>query len=312
MPTIEINHVSKRYPNGTLALDDILLDIQAGEIVGVLGPNGAGKTTLIKLMIGLIFPTQGKIRIMGMDMLQAEMSIKTRSGVVHQNNAFDDLLSVGDNLLIHGAFYGLTGKQVRERSASLLDAFGLASKWKSPLQHLSGGECRKLQIVRALLNQPTVLFLDEPSTSLDVQAKRTFHEMMRQQAQERGITIVWTTHDLAEIENVCNRVAVLKTGRLIALELPAMLGRLVGGDLVTITLATGTEQLRLCEQLRQEGYQADALDKSKLTLRLHNAEEELMPLVSQWLQAGYAVRAVLVKHTSLEDAYLYLTEGRTT
>lgn len=214
--TITLDHVTKRY-GGVTAVSDLTLEIEQGGVFGLLGPNGAGKTTTVEMMEGLRSPDQGTVRVLGQDPCGSDSKVKERIGVQLQIGAFYDKLRVQELLDLFGAFYPR-----RLDTGSLLKRFSLEQKRKAPYHTLSGGLKQRVALALALVNDPTILFLDELSTGLDPHARRELWENVTQLAAE-GRTILLTTHYMEEAEVLCNRVGVLNQGRLVAVGEPKAL-----------------------------------------------------------------------------------------
>ncbi|MBN9463609.1 MAG: ATP-binding cassette domain-containing protein [Burkholderiales bacterium] len=212
----------KRFAGGVEALAGLDFGVRAGECFGLLGPNGAGKSTALKAILGLIEPDAGRIRLLGLDIPAQARQARARAGVVPQADALDPDFTVAENLLVFGRYFGLARSVLDARLEPLLEFAGLAHKRDAKIDALSGGMRRRLTLARALVNDPDVLFLDEPTTGLDPQARHLIWERLRQ-LLARGKTIVLTTHFMEEAERLCNRVAIIDHGRRIALDAPASL-----------------------------------------------------------------------------------------
>jgi lipooligosaccharide transport system ATP-binding protein len=197
-------------------------EVRRGECFGLLGPNGAGKSTTLKLCLGLLAPDSGKVRLLDHPIPQMASTARRRVGVVSQHDGLDPDFTVTENLIVYGRYFGLSTRQARERVGPLLEFAGLQAKAQSPIDALSGGMKRRLAIARALINKPDVLFLDEPTTGLDPQARHLIWERLKQ-LLVAGTTIVLTTHFMDEAQRLCDRLAVIDHGRLVALDTPAHL-----------------------------------------------------------------------------------------
>jgi len=209
---IELIGISKRYGHVS-AVEDVSLFVRKGEVFGLLGPNGAGKTTIVKILTTLILPTKGIARIGGFDVVREAAKIRCMIGVAPQEINLDKELTVYENLMIHGMIYGLS--DIKQRLDRLIYWAGLNGKENSLVEELSGGMKRRLLIARAIMHEPQVLFLDEPTVGLDPQIRRQIWDMIRE-LKRKGITIMLTTHYIEEAESLCDRVAILNKGRLIA------------------------------------------------------------------------------------------------
>ena len=213
-PVLVVRGLVKQY--GSLrALDGLEFEVRRGECFGLLGPNGAGKSTALKLVLGLATPDAGEIRVLGLPVPQKGRELRRRAGVVPQADALDPDFTVAENLLVFGRYFGLSDALVRTRIDPLLEFAGLLGKRDAKLTELSGGMKRRLTLARALVNDPEILFLDEPTTGLDPQARHLIWDRLRRQLAA-GKTILLTTHFMEEAERLCSRLAVVDHGRLIA------------------------------------------------------------------------------------------------
>ncbi len=210
----EAHHLSKRYGQNTV-VDDLSFDIAAGECLGVIGPNGAGKTTTIRMCLGLTVPDQGTISALGGSMPRDALSIKAQLGVVSQFDTLDPDFTCAENLLVYGRYFGMKKAQIRERIPKLLEFAALSHKADAKPGELSGGMRRRLSLARALVNDPRLLMLDEPTTGLDPQARHLMWERLQLLLQQ-GKSILLTTHFMDEAERLCSRLLVLDHGKKIA------------------------------------------------------------------------------------------------
>ncbi len=232
MPSaVDISHVSFRYGQ-RLALDDVSLAVESQEIFAIVGPNGGGKTTLFRLLTTLIPLQEGEIHLLGGDVRGQLTAVRQQIGVVFQAPSLDKKLTVRENLLHQGHLYGLSGRALAERSHSMLEQLGVADRAGDRVETLSGGLRRRVEIAKALLHQPRLLLMDEPSTGLDPAARSDLWRYLAS-IQQQGVTIVLTTHLLDEAEK-SSRLAILHSGRIVALDTPEKLRAEVGGDAITI------------------------------------------------------------------------------
>jgi ABC-2 type transport system ATP-binding protein len=218
---LQIDRLVKRY-GSFLAVDGISLTVNQGEFFGLLGPNGAGKTTTINAIVGLSTITSGSIRLFGHDVVHDWRAARTSVGLAPQEYNFDRYLNIRDILVYQAGYYGLRGKAVAERADALLERFELSSKAKDPFTRLSGGMKRRLTIARALMHQPKLLILDEPTAGVDVELRIELWNFLRQLNAD-GTTIILTTHYLEEAEELCERIAIIEHGTIIADEPTAQL-----------------------------------------------------------------------------------------
>jgi ABC-2 type transport system ATP-binding protein len=214
-----------------VAVDDVSLEVRRNEIFGILGPNGSGKSTLIRLTATLLVPDEGQIQIFGLDVTRDEMAVKRLINRVSVDAAFFKKLSAIENLMYAARLYGLSGKEARQQAFAILRRLGLKDKEiVGPLEDMSRGMQQKVAIARAFLSHPNLLLLDEPTTGLDPRSKREVQAFVRELRETHDATIVLTTHDMHEAEALCDRIAILDEGRIVALDAPAGLKTLVPGQ----------------------------------------------------------------------------------
>jgi ABC-2 type transport system ATP-binding protein len=235
---IRVRGLRKVYdgPHGPIvAVDGIDLEIGSGEFFGLLGPNGAGKSTTIGMLTTRVRPTGGTAEVAGIDVTKSPAAVKQRLGVVPQTNTLDRALSVRDNLVFHGRYFGLSGKESRRRATELLDRFQLTDRGDSPVLTLSGGMAQRLMFARALLHEPDVLILDEPTSGIDPQTRINLWEILRE-LHAAGQTILLTTHYMEEADTLCDRIAIIDNGQVLALGSPAELKAGLGAEsVITVT-----------------------------------------------------------------------------
>lgn len=213
-PIIQASNLQKSYA-GQRVVNDLSLSINKGECFGLLGPNGAGKTTTLRMLLGLIAPDAGKVTLLGLPVPQAAREARIRVGVVPQMDNLDPDFTVAENLLVYGRYFGLKDREIEARIPALLDFASLTNKRDAKVPTLSGGMKRRLTLARALVNDPDVIFLDEPTTGLDPQARHVIWQRLRELTQQ-GKTLLLTTHFMDEAERLCDRLAVLDNGKLIS------------------------------------------------------------------------------------------------
>ncbi len=208
--------VRKQYPGGTEpALEDFSLHVEQGEFFGLLGPNGAGKTTAVSILCGLFPPDSGLVRIMGLDVCSQGRAVKALSGLVPQDLALYEGFTVSENLRFFGRLYGLGGRRLQRRIDWCLELAALADHGDRLVKTCSGGMKRRLNLVAGLLNEPDILFLDEPTVGIDAQSRNLIHEQLLR-LKDQGATIIYTTHYMAEAMELCDRIGIVDHGRLVA------------------------------------------------------------------------------------------------
>jgi ABC-2 type transport system ATP-binding protein len=296
---VEAEHLGFRYGERR-ALDDVSFAIRPGEIFGFLGPNGGGKTTLFRILSTLAAPQAGAARIFGFDLAGASRDVRRRLGVVFQHPSLDRKLTVAENLAHHARLYGLAGARQRERSRAMLERLGVADRAGDMVETLSGGLQRRVELAKAMLHQPELLILDEPSTGLDPAARRDFHLTLAALRAASPVTIVLTTHDMEEAER-CDRVAILHRGRVVACGAPGELKAQVGGDVIVIRAAAPeTLGRKLAERFSVDGALVDG------TVRIERARgHELVSAMVE--QFGDEIESVTFGKPTLEDVFIHLT-----
>ena len=282
------------------ALDDVTFSIARGEIFGFLGPNGGGKTTLFKLLSTLTPIQSGSARMFGHDLAGETVAVRRRLGVVFQHPSLDGKLTIGENLAAHGHLYGIAGKRLRERSAAMLERLGLSTRERDRVETLSGGLQRRVELAKALLHEPELLLLDEPSTGLDPAARREFWNYLEHLREREGVTIVLTTHYMEEAER-CDRLAILHQGKLVAIAPPRELKSEVGGDVVVIH--TGAPEVLQRKILARFKLKSQLVDGAIRIERLRGHE-----LVRDLIDAfGEEIESVSFGKPTLEDVFVHLT-----
>jgi len=224
---VEVENLEKTYSGRKVkAVAGVSFSVQAGEVFGLLGPNGAGKTTTIGILTTRILPTGGKAFVSGIDVVRDPVSVKPLIAVVPQRNNLDRALTARENLTFHAAYFGFSRRERLERAARLLSEFGLADRADEKVMIYSGGMAQRLLIARALMHDPKILFLDEPTAGLDPQSRLFLWDIIRD-LHARGLTVMLTTHDMEEAEKLCGRVAIMDHGKILALDTPRKLSQLV-------------------------------------------------------------------------------------
>jgi ABC-2 type transport system ATP-binding protein len=303
---IQCEKVLFRY-NGAAALDGFSLDVQRGEVMALLGPNGAGKTTSIRVFNGLLKPENGALSVLGFDPCSDGAAIRAKTGVLTETPALYERLTAWQNLAFFGALSGLTEAQVTTRGNQLLDVFNLRDRAYDRVGSFSKGMKQRLALARALLHEPELLFLDEPTSDLDPEAARQVQDFILEVSRDEKRTVVLCTHRLYEAEQLCSRVAVMKHGRVLAAGTLDDLRKQVFPDLrVEIRTAQALSQAQLAEVSRLAGVKETQMVE-KGQMRFSVAEKAVIPpVVTALVQAGAAIVAVEPHHASLEEIYLRL------
>jgi len=299
MNAIEVRELSKTYPGGIEAVKGVDFDVRAGEVFGLLGPNGAGKSTTVGMLTTTIEPTSGSARIAGVDVATEPLAARRVSSVVFQEPVVDRSLTGRRNLEIHARLWGV-GSDLEEPAAAL----GLIELLDRPVGSYSGGQRRRLEIARALVSRPRVLFLDEPTVGLDPRIRAELLDVIAALRSRTELTVLLTTHYLDEAERLCDRVAIIHAGRIVALDTPsALLGQL-GHQLVE--LRVDGDPASALGSLRARGIAGDDAFAvgSRLTVPLHDASSgDAIAAIHDLGLAG----AISAREPTLDDVYLRLT-----
>lgn len=326
-PAIAVRGLTKRYPKAKVnAVDGVSFEVSRGEIFGLLGPNGAGKTTTIGVLTTAIVPTNGSASIMSADVARDPIGVKQRIAVVPQQSNLDRSLKVREILTFHAAYHGVPRK-VREALADkLLDELGLGERKNEKVTRYSGGMSQRLMIARALMHEPDVLFLDEPTNNLDPQSRLFLWERIREM-NARGLTILLTTHDMDEADKLCRRIAVMDHGKILVDDTPSELKKLIPGGTVLEVRASVPGNSEAIKNQVQEALNAipgvakvereangenspePGSEAGALSFRLYGAaaNEFIGPAAQAVLTSGAQVRDLSVKQPSLEEVFIFLT-----
>jgi ABC-2 type transport system ATP-binding protein len=305
---IHTENLTKVYPGADFAaVDRLNLDVRTGEIFGLLGPNGAGKTTTAGMLTTRVVPTSGRALLAGVDVGAHPALAKQLSGIVSQQNTLDRQLTVWENLYFHGRLFGMGAKASRQTADELLEQFQLSRWAKASVYALSGGMAQRLMVARAIFHRPSVLFLDEPTAGLDPQSRLALWDLLGELHRE-GQTILLTTHYMEEADRLCERVAIMDHGRILALDSPAALKQSIGADTVVTVKATG-DTGRLAEALARD---VDGVTRTRSVdggLQLHvQGSDRLVPrIVAAAERGGFDLIDLSISEPSLETVFINLT-----
>ncbi len=308
MDAIQVESLTKKF-NGFTAVDAISFAVPEGELFGLLGPNGAGKTTTINMLSTLLKPTSGRARVAGFDLASERDNVRKSIGIVFQEPALDGKLTGRENLEFHAMMYNLDRETRRKRIAEVLELVELTDKAKTLVEKYSGGMKRRLEIARGLIHRPKVLFLDEPTLGLDAQTRRHIWDYIRNLNRETRVSIILTTHYMEEADYLCGRIAIMDAGKFAALDAPARLKDVLGGDVVALEVEDKPEVLA-AQAGKLAWVKRAKLHKNTLSLTMEKGERRIPELVGLAHKAGLNVTSVTLHKPSLEDVFLYYT-GRT-
>jgi ABC-2 type transport system ATP-binding protein len=302
---LTVHNLVKSYGE-THAVRNISFSIARGEIFGLLGPNGAGKSTTISMLSGLTPPTAGQIAIDGLDLFRNLTAAKTRIGLVPQDIALYPTLSAWDNLVFWGQIYGLRGKVLRQRIAEVLEIVQLADRAREPVAVYSGGMKRRINLAVGLLHRPEILFLDEPTVGVDPQSRNAIFESV-EVLNRAGLTVIYTTHYMEEAERLCQRVAIIDHGQIIALDTPANLIRSQGLGLIRLSILDG--QIDAVEEQVRRLTLVSGVTRRDHTLDVQTQETQraLFEVLRITQSLAAQVTSLEILEASLETVFLNLT-----
>ncbi|MDQ1375410.1 MAG: type transport system ATP-binding protein [Actinomycetota bacterium] len=304
---IRTEALTKVYPGGVKAVDGLDLSVRHGEIFGLLGPNGAGKTTTVGMLTTRVVPTAGRAEVGGVDVTAHPALAKQVIGVVAQQNTLDRALTVEENLVFHGRYFGMSAREAREAATRLLATFRLADRAKAPVAALSGGMAQRLMVARSILHRPRILFLDEPTAGLDPQSRLALWEILGELHAE-GQTILLTTHYMEEADQLCDRVAIMDHGRLLALDTPAGLKRSLGTD-AELRLRADGDLAALVAYLEQhlDGVDHATVVDEDVRLSMQGGPGLLPRVIATAERGGFTVTDLSATEPTLETVFISLT-----
>ncbi len=310
---IEAEGIFKTFKSGWIrkrhkeALRGVSLQVEKGEIFGILGPNGAGKTTLLSILSTLLLPDRGRVKVLGIDGLQDGNRIRERVNISSGNANFLWSMTVEENLHFYGMLYGLVGRKREERVESLIEIFEMKEYRDIPFDQLSTGMKQRLSLAKSLLNDPEILFLDEPTVGLDPDVSIRIRQMILKIHKEKGITVLLTTHNMKEAEQLCNRIAFLKEGKILATGTSDELKRMVRiGDVVKIEYKGSIVEDDL---LHADGVINFSLSDNLCEIILDDGETRLGNILAMISQGGAKIKKVTLGQTDLEDVFIEFAKG---
>lgn len=308
MDAIKVEKLTKKF-NGFTAVDHIDFAVKTGELFGLLGPNGAGKTTTINMLSTLLKATSGYGEVAGFDISRNKDAIRRSIGVVFQEPALDIKLTGKENLEFHAMMYGIGREERNKRIKEVLELVELTEKAGVLVEKYSGGMKRRLEIARGLIHWPKVLFLDEPTLGLDTQTRRHIWDYIKKLNKEGGVTIILTTHYMEEADYLCERIAIIDYGKIVALNTPSKLKDILGGDVVSIEIDGKADALvNYVETL--DWIKNMTRHNETLSLTMEKGERRIPELIHAAQKNGVNVTCVHLRKPSLEDVFLHFT-GRT-
>ncbi len=306
-PAIEIEDLRKRY-RGLEALEGISLRVEQGEFFGLLGPNGAGKSTTLGILTGLVRRDSGRADVLGLDVEKHYRTVRRYIGLATQEFNFDRFLPIEDLLTYQGGYFGLSRSRARGRARELLDLFGLTEKRRETIRSLSGGMKRRLLIAKALVHEPPIIILDEPTAGVDVELRHMLWSML-EDLNRKGTTVLLTTHYIEEAEALCKRVSIIDHGRIVTTGSPAeLIARETAG---TIEITLDGPLTSVPPELASFGPE---IDGARLSLQVREPSRRLGEALAVLQRNGQLIHDVRMREANLEDVFIHLTghpiEGR--
>lgn len=300
---ISARNLTKRYAQN-VAVDNLSLEVESGQFFGLLGPNGSGKTTTIHMLSTLLKPSEGSILINGIDVSQNPREVRRQIGLVFQESALDRTLSVEENLLFCAGLHGFKKRQVKERINALLELFNLENKKSAPVASLSGGMRRSVDIIRGVLHQPKILFLDEPTVGLDIQSRRRIWRFIQRLIQDQSLTVILTTHYLEEA-TPCDVTSFIKSGHIVSSGTPDSLIKEFAQTVVEVECGNPDALLKRIDIPRS---QIITDDSSSILIRVLDDKKPDLEKIQTTLSEG--ALSFKVRKPNLNDVFLWLTNRR--
>lgn len=307
MDTIKVKNLTKKFGDFT-AVDKVSFEIKEGKIFGLLGPNGAGKTTTISMLSTILELTSGKAEINNFDVSRQKDEVRHSIGIVFQDPSLDEELTAYENMDFHGRFYGIPKDERKRRIIELLELVELSDKKDHLVKTFSGGMRRRLEIARGLLHHPKVLFLDEPTLGLDAQTRNHLWIYIKNLNKKKNITIILTTHYMEEADRLCDTIAIIDHGKIVAEGTPKSLKESIGGDVITIETEQGEKLHNHLEGIKW----INNIKKhdGNITIGLENAEKHVVDIVKTADKYKISINSISIHKPTLEDVFLHFT-GKT-
>ncbi|MFN8597441.1 MAG: ATP-binding cassette domain-containing protein [Anaerolineae bacterium] len=307
---VEVTNLVKQYPGSAEpAVRGVSFAIKQGEIFGFLGPNGAGKTTTISMLSCLLKPTSGTATVAGFDLTKQATEVKRRIGLVPQDLALYPTISARDNLNFFGRIYGLNGKLLKQRVDDALKMVGLFDRANDAVEKFSGGMKRRVNIAAGLLHEPEILFLDEPTVGVDPQSRNFIFDNV-EQLNKRGLTVLYTTHYMEEAERLCDRVAIIDQGCIVALDTPSALQASIGGGMVIVGVPDGMPAEIDRELATAPTVNTVSRIDHQIKVKALNTQAALVDVINTFNQHDINIRSLDILEPNLETVFLELTGKR--
>jgi len=308
MKAIHVDSITKEF-DGVTAVDDLSFAVERGELFGLLGPNGAGKSTLINMLVTLL-PAEFRDGVGQRTRYPVRTgAVRSSIGIVFQEPALDEELTGAENLAFHSRLYGQNRAERAERIDEVLALVGLSAERDDPVGTYSGGMKRRLEIARGLLHEPAVLFLDEPTVGLDVRTRRDTWEYIQRLNEEAGVSIVLTTHYIEEADHLCDRVAIVDDGDIVAMDSPSALKASLGGDVVALEFVSDDDPTALFDQLEGQSWSREyTASDDGVRVTVDDVDARIADLVRLADDTGIRISSVDLREPTLENVFLELTD----
>ncbi len=304
---VETSKITKHFDDIT-AVNEVSIQVKPGELFGLLGPNGAGKTTLISMLSTMTEPSDGSAIVWGFDVKRQAEMVRQNIGVVFQDTTLDDRLTGRENLDLHGRLYGLDGKTRKKRIGDVLSLVELSERADALVKTYSGGMMRRLEIARGLMHHPRVLFLDEPTLGLDPQTRIHIWDYIKTLKKEESVTIMLTTHYMEEADKLCDRIAIIDHGEIVALDSPEALKNMLGGDVITLEIKNPDDLAELCDIYKKNGCANTVSQKNNMIfITVREGEHKIPQILSLASNAGIFILSVSLRKPTLDDVFLHHT-----
>ena len=305
MSAIIVKELTKKFGEFT-AVDSVSFSVEPGELFGLLGPNGAGKTTIINMLTTLLLPTAGEAEIAGYDLRRDPDKIRSNLGIIFQDPSLDIGLTGRENLEFHAMMYDISSDERKKRIREVLGVVGLANKADILVEYYSGGMKRRLEIARGLIHYPKVLFLDEPTLGLDAQTRRSIWDHIRNLNRDYGTSVILTTHYMEEADYLCDRIAIIDHGKIIALDTPSGLKNCLRGDCVSLAIEGRIELI--ASALGEKEWVREIVQNEKMLDVVISDYEKNIPYIFQTAGSlGIGISSINFSKPSLEDVFIRLT-----
>ena len=306
MDAIVVDGLEKTYGKGVRALDGMSFTVPEGQVFGLLGPNGAGKSTTVRILVTLTRPDAGAASVVGHDVVREPAAVRRAIGYVPQASGVDREATGRENLVLQGRLQGMRGPELERRADELLELFSLGEKASARVRTYSGGQKRRLDVATGLMHRPQVLFLDEPTTGLDPEARTAMWDELARLASAESLTILLTTHYLEEADRLAERVAIMSRGRIVVDGEPEHLKRQLRGELVSVDVGDDVDgAAAIVETLA--GVHEVTRDGRRLHARVEHGAQAVPAILGALDGGGVRVAAVTVSRPSLDDVYLHFT-----